>query len=481
MVVEEDVTVNGFDGTRLTWQDREGLPRTAVMVKNDRPDPMGHHGGYMSQYTYRVDSATRTVNGRDPRHPGFGFVANHYGSTGTSSHHLTGTYLGVLRGRHHAIHQYQWRMNAGGPMDVTVHWFFATGRDHPVYAITYDCSPAGPNVINADTRSPYGDMHWDGGANSNVAGVGWGDRYRFRSLGDPITLANGWDYSQPNLIPHVIEYSSTVDAEMGLVQTQTYLQHDAGGYWFYGSWGQTDTDGPMPQDWNWTYQLNQYELPWGSDSKRLAWGANYGAVGQTSYPAYGDDKNLSGYPYQSYSVFVVLDRHSRAPVDSLVTDVETLQNLTLSASVGSVAGSGIGGVGRTDTVAYDLAGYNPLYSVWELIADASSESTFSFDLPSGTITNPIFVIRNYTADDVPATIAMDGVAGVKDVDYYASLDQANDRLWMTLKGDFTGTTNVSVTPWSPSPGSLRVSSADVTEGDSGTRTMTFTVTLDPND
>jgi hypothetical protein len=39
------------------------------------------------------------------------------------------------------------------------------------------------------------------------------------------------------------------------------LQHDAGGYQFYPNWGTTDAEGPMPVDYNWTYQLNQYELP----------------------------------------------------------------------------------------------------------------------------------------------------------------------------------------------------------------------------
>ena len=94
----------------------------------------------------------------------------------------------MLRGRHHAIHEFKWRLNIGGPVDATVRWFFATGRDHPLWSVTFDSSPAGPNVINADTRAPYGDMHWDGGANSEVAGVGWGDHYKFRSLNSPVTM-----------------------------------------------------------------------------------------------------------------------------------------------------------------------------------------------------------------------------------------------------------------------------------------------------
>ncbi len=182
--------------------------------------------------------------------------------------------------------------------------------------------------------------------------MGWGDRYKFRSLNSPVTMASGWDYSQPNTIPYVIEWANSPDAEMGLVQTQTYLQHDAGGYWFYDRWGTTDANGPMPEDYNWTYQLNQYELPSTTRSKRMAWGSNFGAVGQTSYLAYGDDKNLVGYPYQSYSVFVVLDKHSLGPVAQQVAEIETVQRTALSASVGTVVASGPAGIGRSDSVAY---------------------------------------------------------------------------------------------------------------------------------
>ncbi|HYF63052.1 MAG TPA: hypothetical protein VD886_09595, partial [Herpetosiphonaceae bacterium] len=317
LAVNSNANVDGFISDQFAWTDSAGQPRSAALVKNDRRDPTNHWGGFLRQYTYSPGAGTRVVNGSSAAHPGFGYTTNHFGVDGgqaTLSHGYPGTYAAVLRGRHHAIHRFKWRLPIGGPVDVTVHWLFATGRDHPLYAVTFDSSPAGPNAVNADTRAPYGDLQWDGGDNSPVAGVGWGDRYKFRSLNSPVTMAGGWDYSQPNTVPYVIEYTVSPDAEMGLVQTQTYAQHDAGGYWLYPKWGTADADGPMPENYNWTYQLNQYELPFTTTSKRMAWGSNFGAVGQTAYQAYGDDKTLSGYPYQSYSVFVVLDRHSRAAV-----------------------------------------------------------------------------------------------------------------------------------------------------------------------
>lgn len=447
ILVNETAVIDGYASNQFTWYDSQGLPRSAALVKNDRQDPSGHQGGFLRQFTYRMGSTTRVVDGSSTTHPGFGYTVNHYGSTAALSYNFAGTYDAVLRGRHHAIHQFTWRVQMGGPVDVTVQWFFATGRDHPVWAVTFDSSPSGPDVVNADTRAPYGDLQWDGGLDSDVEAVGWGDHYKFRSLGSPITLNNAWDYSQPNTVPYVVEYAGQPDAEMGLVQSQSYLQHDAGGYWFYDQWGNTDADGPMPEDWNWPYQLNQYELPWGSSSKRLAWGANYGAVGQTHYAAYGEPGpggSLTGYPYQSYSVFVVLDRHSLTPVARQVTEIENVQATTLTASVGSVVTSGPAGLGRADTISYSPAGYNPIYSTWEVRADGSGEAVFNLNVASGALADPVLVVHDYQALAAPATILVNGVPRTADVDYFASLDADNHVLWVTLKGSFSGNTQIAV-------------------------------------
>ncbi len=242
----------------------------------------------------------------------------------------------------------------------------------------------------------------------------------------------------------MIEWTNSPDAEMGLVQTQTYLQHDAGGYWFYPNWGSSDANGPMPEDYNWPYQLNQYELPFVTTSKRMAWGANFGAVGQTTYLAYGDNKNLAGYPYQSYSVFVVLDKHSRSRVASQVTEIETVQKTILSASVGSVVTSGPAGVGRADSVAYAPAGYNHIYSTWNVRANDRNGATFALNVTQGSLTNPVVVVHNYSAAAAPATILINGATKTADVDYFASLDDANNQLWLTLKGAFSATTPISI-------------------------------------
>jgi hypothetical protein len=442
---EADVDVDGFVGARFTWNDQRCLPRSALMIRNDQLDPSGHWGGYLREYRYRLaDQSERSCVGASDTHPGWGYTVNHFADTSASSRDHAGTWETVFVGRHHAVHQYRWTVPLDGhDVDVLVQWLFATGHDHPVWAITYDASSAPANAITADTRSPYGDLQWDGGAGVDVDGVGWGDHYQLTSLGSPITLQSGWDYSPPNIIPFVRMWSAAADAEMGSVQTQTMAQHDAGGYWFYSSWGQTAPDGPMPEDWNWTYQLNQYELPWGSTSKRLAWGANFGAVGQQSYPAYGDAQMLVGYPYQSYAVHMVLDEHSRDPVLAQVRQVEQLQGVSLSVTQGTLHTEGPAGVGRPDSMLYDPAGYQPATASFELDA-AGNQATFALTVASGTIANPLIRLHQYTASVPPSEITANGTPWVADAHYYASLDDDGDVLWLTLVGDFSGTTEIAV-------------------------------------
>lgn len=444
LTVRHDTRVDGYRSDQFVWRDARCRERSAAMVRNDAADPSGNFGGYMRQYTYEVGGAVRTCNGASTMHPGFGYTVNHFGSgsTSASSRRVTGTYRTVFEGRHHALHEYHWRISLGGPsVDATVQWLFATGRDHPVYAITYDATPAGRNVVRADTRSPYGDMLWDGGANAEIAGVGWGDRYRFVSTGSPVTTTTGWDYTARNTVPYVIEWTTTPDAEMGTVQTQTYLQHDAGGYGFYPHWGQRSA-GPMPTDFDWTYQLNQYELPSTTRSHRLAWGANFGAVGQAAYPAYGNDRTLVGYPYQSYSVHVVLGTHGEHVVFDQVAQVEAVQATAVTATAGTLVTTGPAGIARSDAVAYDPPGYNPVYGTWEVRA-ASNRAALDVTVRSGALARPVFVVRGYTAT-TPPRVTLDGATLAADADYFASLDDAGDAVWITFARSFTGAAHVSI-------------------------------------
>jgi hypothetical protein len=449
LTVERDSDVGGYLSEVYSWYDSECKLRTAAMAHNDQADPGGGNGGCMRRYTYDVDGATRTNtgSGANGQWNGFGYIVSHNnGGTpwGFDSNATQGTHQVVLAGAHHAIHQYDWNIAfLGKTVHIVVQWFFATGRDHPVFAVTYDLTAYAAGEINCDARSPYGDLLWDGDVNGAVDGVGWGDHYKFTSLDSPITMQSGWDYSQPNTVPYSLEWSVTNDAEMGLVQTQTYAQHDAGGSWLTGSWGQANTAGPMPEDWNWPYQLNQYELPFTTTSHRVAWGMMYGAVGLASFDTYGYGSTASGYPYQSYSTYVVLDRHSEAPVAEQVAIVEAVQQTTLSATAGTVLTAGPAGVGRTDTVDYAPVGYDRIFGTWEVTA-ANNQTDVSFTVAGSRLPNPTLVLRGYTATTVPTEVLVDGAALTADVDYFASLDDAGDSVWITLNRDLAGQVEVEV-------------------------------------
>ncbi len=433
--IDRDANANGYVGDKYAWRDAKGLLRTALLVHNDKSDPAGRRGGYLREYTYQLGTTTRVcTGGTSSTHPGWGFTVNHWGGSATLSTGTLGTYQRVLGGKHHALHVYKWRLpmsNTGNLVDATVQWFFANGRTNPVWAVTFDASPSPANAVNADTRAPYGELNWDGNLGSNVDGVGWGDRYRFVSLNSPVTMSSGWDYATPNTVPYVLEWANAADAEMGAVQTQTYKQHDAGGYWAYSRWGMRSDSGPMPEDYNWTYQLNQYELPFVTTSKRLAWGANFGAVGQSQYNAYGDAKKLSGYPYQSYAVFVVLGRHTDQAVLGQVAAVEAVQGATLTASVGSVVTSGPAGLGRTDAATYEPAGWNPVLATWELTADASGRTVATLTPGAAPLETPVLVVHGFPAR--APIVELEGRLLAADADYLATQDEPKGLLYLTLR------------------------------------------------
>jgi len=445
--LERDVRVDGFRTDRYAWRDSDCRPRSAALVRNDAPDPAGWNGGYLRRYTYEAGGAERTCDGAHDQVPGWGMVVCHLhqgGSWGNWTQGMQGTWRTLFEGRHHALHEYRWPLPLDGHVvNVTVHYLFATGRSHPLYAITHDASGIPADAIQADVRSPYGNLLFDGNANAEIAGLGWGDRNRFVTLSSPVTMNSGWDYSAPNVVPYTRMWTAAPDAEMGVVQTQTWEQKPAGGYWFYPSRGARDADGPMPEDWNWTYQLNQYELPTTTRSHRLAWGSNFGAVGQRQYPRYGDDANLSGYPYQSYSVFMVLGTHAEDPVLKVAGEVEAWQDARLSATEGTVLTRGPGGVGRADSVTYDVPGYNPVYATWEAQA-AANRATLRFEAGNGTLTHPVVVLRGYTASTPPTRVTLDGQPLTADVDYFASVDTPGDALWLTVQRALTGTTTLHV-------------------------------------
>jgi|GEM_PF-1669774 len=447
-----------YDSDVYRWLDSGKQRRTAVLTRNTARDPGGSYGGMLRQFRFytgtseRVATGTGASSGPGYIWNGWGYVVSHFSGNGVShSGNLAGNYRRVFVGRHHAIHEFSWNMPIGGtPVKVTVHWFFATGRDHPVYAITFDTSVAPSTGLptEADSRAPYGDIAWDGdGTHALVDGVKWGDKYKFFSRTEPFTAQSHWDYSQPNVVPYTLLYSRAADAEMGVVQTLSWLQHNTGGTWFNDNWGRASETRAnpgnfgswrMPPNWNWPYQMCQYEMNDTSPtrSKRLAWGLMYGAVGKPSYSGYGAERTYSGHPYQSYSVFMVMGQQSAGEVLAQATQVERLLKGQLSVTQGAVVTSGPLGVARSDTATYPVPGYNSSYAAYELRADMTGLFNATLNAAGGELQNPLFLVRSVTS--VPARLYLDGVLLKADVDYFASFDSSTGVLWLTLNRAWSG-------------------------------------------
>lgn len=435
LIAAQSPDEDGFVVDTVSWSDGMAKRRSAALVHNDVQDPAGFWGGYLRTYSLRAAKGRRTCTGSLQSHPGFGYTVNHFpGGVNSSRRYKGDTWRWLLQGPNHAILEQSWTYPLGDyNVKATVQWLFASGRSHPVYAVTFDSSGAPPNGINADSRAPYGDIGWDGDAGSDVDGVAWGDRYAFCTLAKPVTVDTGWDYTQRNTVPYTLAWSDTTDAEMGLVQTQTEDQHDAGGYDGYKLWGTRSLQGPMPDPGAWPYQLNQWELPYTSASKRMAWGLNYGAVGQTRYGSLGNDRILSGYPYQSYSTFVVIGAHSRHEVLDQVRQMEAVQRTTFRALGGGHTNtSGPGGVGRQDAVTWDRPGFNPVYASFEATYDCGQEPlTLHFAVDGDqALVGTLLVVHNW--DDPQPELVINGKQVAWNVGAAASYDAASRTLWLSL-------------------------------------------------
>jgi hypothetical protein len=253
---------------------------------------------------------------------------------------------------------------------------------------------------------------------------------------------------------------------MGTVQTQTIVQQDAGGYFGTDRWNTTSADGnacdggndgasahSMPCSFNWPYQSINYSMgevigesnSTPTNNTRLAWGTEFGFLGQSAYHIHGSeywggplpDATAPGWPKKSYSVHVVLGTHSNDPVDAEVAQIETVQTLALSAAHGSVATSGPAGVNRSDTVTYSPPGYDPVYGTLAFVASGNALDATIAVGAGRTLHHPIVVVRGFTGGSYPQ-VRLDGAPLTMDADYFPSLRSDAQELWITLGRNLGG-------------------------------------------
>jgi hypothetical protein len=490
---------NGYPAHEVRWTDSAGLPRTAIMV--DQNSTTAPYTGYLRQYAYQVNGQTRVCTGTDNyatggnlEFSGDGFVQNHTAASAIypvggdfssgNGGGVPGTTTITLQGTDHALityymPDYQIVDQAGNTQTVptAVQWFFANGRSHPVFAFSQDARATAGNIA-ADSRSPYGDMAYDGdGADAFVGGCSYGDSYKFVTLAanpEEVTAASGWRDTEANAIPYAMQWAepATVDAEMGHVATVPISVCDQGEdaqeYPPIDPRGASQPNGPMLTDESWAFQILNESFPASgpTTTKRLAWGANYGRVGgwDDSSPGYTDPRypdSLSGSLTQynkhyddplgkiesgsradgllmAYSVFVVFGTHTggyaNGTVGQQVIQMENATRASLSAAIGAVETSGPAGVGNASsaTIAYTPAGYNPTYSSWEIAAATNAVDATLTPAANYPLDHPLFVINGYASSQLPAIIAVGAGLTNAGIDYFATVDTAGQRLWITV-------------------------------------------------
>ncbi len=547
MQIDQGVMVSGMVSDKFTWKDSLNRSRSAALalmiLPGDPAGPGGSRGGALREYKFQLSNGqTRTAGVTtygNAGYGGFGYITMHsitgYCPPDDSplGFPYGGTFERVFQGRHHAILRFRqdYPRNcpaAGGSstqyIPVTIEWLFATGHDNPLWAVTYnpDQTAAVPGqapfatagTYIDDSRAPYGELSIDGeGFFYPINGVSWGDGYKFKSTNAPgtaLTLSSTFDYTALNSIPFVYEWvdapldvTNRGDATMGIVQTQTLAQQDAGGGRIPGYidirdyWGKTDADnvhsaGPnrIPNGDNWPYQANGNNLTAGSGNSnaRLTWKAQYGFVGQAFYQMHNtlpDNANTAaGHPKKSYSTYVVLGQHSTVPqpVVDQVAQIESIQSLTLSTAggVGLVVTSGPAGITRADNLTYAPAGYNHVYGALAFNAIGNALDA-NIAVGAGTLKKPLLIISNYTG--AAPTVKLGGAAATADIDYYASTRTSPNELWITLNRDLTGATNhVEINTGAPPPPGANISVASKTvsgsfqPGGAVTYTVSFTNT-----
>lgn len=506
ITVTAGVTGNmGRIGDSYAWTDSIGQPRSALLARNTS---IG--GGVLDRYVYRLANATtRTVNSTASGAGGFGYVVSHlnyqsdcaatpdtqfcesYRVIGDDSPlglGFTGTYSVKFAGRHHAIHEFKTtypRFTGPHPagakfirydVPVTIQWLFANAHDHPLWTVTWDWSavPAAlplAQQIEGDARGPYGELDFDGIANSGnaIGGIAWAvNQQRFVTTTTPFTLNSAWTWNTVGdaAIPHHMMWIHNANAQMGVVQTSLLATHDAGngGYTNGGGFqGATSAVGNACGDapgyklfcvWDWPFQSIENNFYGGvnvvptatTNGRRFAWGAKLGAIGRAAYSNYVN-ATVTQAQAKSYSTFVVLGENG-AGVNPVADQVNELQRIlkaaspiTATASVGTLATSGLAGIGRSDTQTYTRAGYNPVYSTWDVAANANKATLNWVTSGVDSLKNPVLRVLGYNASTGPTSVTFNAVALVADTDYLASVDTANSTLWITLLRTISGATN----------------------------------------
>jgi hypothetical protein len=478
---------------RITWRDSRNAERTMTL------------GAYLYQYDFSFDDGqqviTRSANDDAYGHPGFGYVVSHNTQTGNSplgkANAPSNVQQIVFSGGHHAIHRVELVYDRdkepdgfGIQIPVVIEWFIATGREHPVWAVTWKMGEAtNPQNINfddyrMDVRGPYGSLNFDGAANPDqgdaIGGVAWGDfGLKFTTTDAELTLNSPWTYNTPNSVCFTQAWAANENAEMGIVQTRVAdkemgyqdrvvgreREHTSAQNYLNKSdcsdFGGDNRSYAVPCVSGWPYQLMNFDwdptagkpVNEATSTKLIAWGSPYGWLGASSFDLFDYSATADGRGDRSYATLIVLGPKERSnqggagDVALSVQAVEALNAATISdVNPGLLVTQVPKGPGASQMKAI-ANGYNDTYTAYYLSANAN-QVAFTFTPAVGTVVNnPIFVVQNYTSLQLP-TITVNGNPITVNVGAaaggFVSLNIASGQLWVTVNSAIGAATRVQI-------------------------------------
>jgi len=487
--------------SELSWRDARGAQRTMWLY------------GYLYQYDFSfVGGEAADPEGVTQRsasddaygHAGFGYVVSHNTVTGNSpigkANAPSQVETTAFIGGHHAIHRveltYDRDKEGGGngiQIPVVIEWLVATGRDNPVWSVTWKMgdvkNPQGVDFddYRMDVRGPYGSLNFDGADSKAegdaIGGVAWGDaEFAFKTTDPELSLASAWTYDTPNRVNYSQSWTKDRNAEMGIVQTVPGDRSMGYGDYVVGR-ARGATSGAaylekgncaafgdarvysMPCVSGWPYQLMNYD--WdasggkpaaeGTGTKLMAWGSPYGWLGASKFDLFDYSAEADGRGDRSYATFIVLGpkcRYQGAACDQAgdvaraLSAVEALGAATITqVTQGKLAASAATGPGAASTKPL-LNGYNDSYAAYYLDS-AQGSVAFTFTPAAGkAVDKPIFVLRGVTVADAP-TITVDGEprevnTGDADSGAFVSYRAGQNELWVTLNESLSKQAVISI-------------------------------------
>lgn len=443
-------------------------------------------GSYLYSYVMKGQNSNTRYEATDDAvgHPGFGYLVSHNSQNGNSPlssamppSAITTT---VFAGANHSIHQikmnYVRDYEGGGygiQIPTIIEWLVVAGQNNPIWSVNWQMDKViNPNNINfdnykMDTRGPYGSIGWDGkkasqGNSELVKMVEWGagGKKFVATQNDGIRSSTPWTYNEAIPLNYNKARPVTSPLEFGIVQTQTDLfmgyQDGVGG--LLNKTSQQGMACPsenkvMPCSWAWPYQMMQFSGPYGEFSanpttgKIMAWGSPYGYLGSSSFYNFLYSGTQSGKNQRKYATSIVWDEYNNSnndPVQKTIVNTHAISNFLKLTELIDFQPSGkyhcqaiLPGCTIESVISSNgslTTWYNPQYLAHEI---QLRNSAVQFKLANSsalnsnlTAKNPLFVFYNY--DGRPTVLKANNVELVAGVDYLASYDTAQKRLFVTL-------------------------------------------------